>query len=136
MRTIIAAILLMALLIGAVSATIPVTVSEVGCTYIQWNWTPGITLTDMFLDGNVLCGYETTDPGFLATGLSSGELHNLTIITAGDQGTNLTYTTTVNCTAPGGGGKAYLVEQTPLNPSITLMAVGSVMLLYMTRRRE
>jgi hypothetical protein len=119
----------------SVHAAIPVAVTETGCTYIQWNWTPGLTLTDMFLDGNVLCGYETTDSGFLATGLSSGELHNLTIITAGNSGTNITRTTTENCTAPGGGGKAYLVEQTPLNPAIPLMAVASVMLLYMIRRK-
>jgi hypothetical protein len=131
--------LMMILFISSVSATIPISVTDVGCTYIQWNWTPGLDLTNLYIDGNVMCGYETTDPFYLATGLSPGELHNITIYTAGDSGTNLTRTTTENCTSPGSGSQTYVLaddQKLPLSPMLALAGILIVGIFFASTQRE
>jgi len=79
-------------LIVPVSATITVNASDVGLTYIQWTWDPGLNLSDMFIDGNVMCGYETTSNTFTITGLDPCELHTIVVLTDIDTGSNSTYT--------------------------------------------
>ena len=133
---VIGAVLGLSILFTPASATIPVTVSSVGCTYIQWNWTPGLDLTDMYIDGNVMCGYETTDPFYLATGLSPGELHNITIYTSGDSGTNLTRTIITNCTVPSKPKTIYVADNNiPLPQYIPVLAIIAAIFLI-TRRKE
>jgi hypothetical protein len=88
-------------LMQVASAAITITPVDVGCTYIQWDWGSGLTLTEMYFDGNVMCGYDTESSNITFTDLNPGELHTLQLLTAGDSGTNATYTLTANCT---GGG--------------------------------
>ena len=91
------------MLMQTVSATIAITPAEVGSTYIKWQWAGGLTLTEMYLDGNVMCGYDTEAPNITFTDLNPGELHTLQLLTAGDSGTNSTYTnSSTNCSAPAG----------------------------------
>lgn len=91
------------LLMQVASAAITITPVEVGCTYIKWGWAGGLTLTEMYFDGNVMCGYDTEANNITFTDLNPGELHTLQLLTAGDSGTNATYTnSSINCSAPVG----------------------------------
>jgi len=86
------------ILICPVSATISVNATNIGSTYIEWTWTNGLNLTDMFIDGNVMCGYETTNSSIIISDLNPSELHSITIVTTTDYGNNSAYTLAGNCT--------------------------------------
>lgn len=133
---------MLSVLVATVSG-FTITATDIGGTYIQWNWTAGET-TEMLVDGNLMCGYETTDPGFLYTNLEPDSLHNIVVYTATDMGA--LSTRTLNCTAspssPGcAGGNAtgdfYSVEDTPLPPFISLFGtIIAAVLFFVWRVRE
>lgn len=85
-------ILLLILLIQPASAFINVNATEVGTTYIQWTWDSGLNLTDILIDGSIICGYETTNASIILTGLNPSELHSITVLTDFDYGSNATHT--------------------------------------------
>lgn len=81
------------------SAVINVNATSVGTTYIEWSWDNGLNLTDIFIDGSVICGYETTNSSIIYTDLNPNELHSITVYTSTDAGSNSTFTLTdFNCT--------------------------------------
>ena len=124
---------LLALLVLAVpvSAAITVTPSSVGTNYILWEWTPGTDLTDMFIDGNQMCGYETTNTSFLLPDLNPDELHTITLINGTDTGTNSTRTLAANVTPGSGGGSSGDL----LAPGVALgTAIGII--IFAGRKKE
>lgn len=86
------------LLMQVASATITITPTDTGNSYIRWDWTSG-ELLDMYIDGNVMCGYDTLAQNYTLSDLACGSLHTISLVTAGDTGTNSTYTSTTNCTS-------------------------------------
>jgi hypothetical protein len=78
---------------GVSSASINLTPAHVGVTYIEWIWDNGINVSDIFIDGFQMCGYETTNNTFLLPGLNPDELHTIVVITPdGGNDSNITYT--------------------------------------------
>ena len=85
--------------IQPVSAVINVNATSVGTTYIEWTWDNGLNLTDIFIDGSVICGYETTNSSIIYSDLNPNELHSITVYTSTDAGSNSTFTLfDANCT--------------------------------------
>ncbi len=128
MKTIAILLLVCAMLIPVVSAEIPITVTDVGCTYIQWNWTPGVELTDMYIDGQLMCGYETTDPGFLLTDLHVAETHTIQILGGGDAGANTTQTSSITECMSNAGFSAQV--DTPFPAELIPIPIVVAILLY------
>lgn len=91
-------IILILILIIAPATALNVTADAVGETFITWTWDNGLNVTDIFVDGYRMCGYETTMPSFDIMGLSPCEFHNVSIFTETDNGTNETYTSCGNAT--------------------------------------
>jgi hypothetical protein len=96
-------LLLLLAIVNPAMAVLQVNATTIGTTYIEWTWSPGIDLVDMYIDGNVMCGYETTNNTYLLTGLKPNELHSITILNATDSGSNSTRTLTSNVTGGGEG---------------------------------
>jgi hypothetical protein len=106
-------LIIIAVSIAPCSALFNVTPSTIGDTAITWQWDSTNETTDIYVDGYKMCGYETTIPVFDATGLTSCYLHNITVFTATDNGTNYTSTTcpttsTIFESGDSGGGAAWL----------------------------
>jgi hypothetical protein len=115
-------LLLLLLLVAPVSAVINVTPASVGSSYIVWEWNTGLDLSDMYVDGNLMCGYETTDNNYAITGLNPNEQHNITVYTLTDTGGNITYTLNGTSGGTGGGG-----DNGMLAPGIVLgTAIGVI----------
>ena len=92
MRSLFFIVTILIALISPVSALIPFAIQDVGQTYILWNWTTAEETVDIYIDGNLMCGYETNNTWFLLTGLKPDELHTIDVITATDSGSNSTKT--------------------------------------------
>ena len=115
------------------SALFNVTPSSIGDTAITWQWDSTNETTDIYVDGYKMCGYETTIPVFDASGLTSCYLHNITVFTATDSGTNLTSTTCLTSfiesgDSGSGGGAAWLA----------MGLVGGILgfIIYSRRKRD
>jgi hypothetical protein len=83
---------LVVLLINPVSAQINITPVDIGTTYISWTWNNDLNLTDMYIDGNLMCGYETTAFNYTLSNLNPLEMHTLELFDANTSGTNTTWT--------------------------------------------
>jgi hypothetical protein len=116
------------LLIQGASATITITPVDVGCTYIKWDWGSGLTITEMYFDGNVMCGYDTEAQNITFTDLNPGELHTLQLLTAGDSGTNATYTNATE-TCAGTGETVYVSPVTQGSNDIGMVTIAFVGLI-------
>ena len=121
-------------LILPVTAEINVSADAAGTTWITWEWNAGLNVTDIYVDGYKMCGYETTMPSFDIMGLTPCSFHNTTIFTETDNGTNETYTTCGNATIIIGdiGGDA---ESTGLAFAVLGITIGGV-ILYKRKRRD
>ena len=86
-------VLAILILVVPVSATINVTADATGDTWITWSWDEGLDVTAIFVDGYLMCGYESTLPSFDITGLSSCDNHTVLILTEFDNGTDTASTT-------------------------------------------
>ena len=78
-KTIIILSLLWAIVVGHVAA-FNVTPSGAGTTWITWDWDNPSNVTEMRIDGALLCGYESTLPSVNVIGMRSNTCHNLSII--------------------------------------------------------
>jgi hypothetical protein len=89
----------------ALAGPINITAVSSGCDYIQWNWTPGLDVDEIYIDGTAICGYETTSNTTLITGFHPGEIHRIDIIDGVDTGYNITETSSLlACAVASGGG--------------------------------
>lgn len=96
----IAILLVIFFLVPMASATINVTAESVGQTWVTWSWDEGLDVTEIYVDGHKMCGFESTMPTFDMLDLSSCQPHNVSIFTSTDNGTN--WVTTL-CVSPTGG---------------------------------
>lgn len=85
------ALIALAVLMVPVSADITVTPASVTSSSILWTW-PAATLTNLSIDGMYVCGFNPTSNQFILSGLDPNEPHTITVITAGDTGSNTTTT--------------------------------------------
>lgn len=97
----IAILLIFVFIIPPAAATINVTAESVGQTWVTWTWDAGLNVTEIYVDGHKMCGFESTMPTFDMLDLRSCHLHNVSIFTDTDNGTN--WTTTL-CAPPTPGG--------------------------------
>jgi hypothetical protein len=79
------------LLIGSASAVITITPYNVTQSSIMWTWSP-VTIQNLSIDGVFVCNINPTATSFTLSDLGPNEPHTITIITAGDSGTNTTTT--------------------------------------------
>jgi|WetSurMetagenome_2_1015567.scaffolds.fasta_scaffold561924_1 hypothetical protein len=119
-------------------AVIDITATSVGTTYIVWTWTPGLDLTNMFIDGTEMCGYETTDNTYELSDLNPSEPHTLTIRTDSDSGT---ITTTTKSASGTEGGKMFtsengVIAETPIPWYIPAISISVVILAVGKRRKN
>lgn len=87
---IIGALLVMGL-VGMASAAINVTADTVATNYIRWSWAPQ-TLTGINVDGKLISSYDPAASSYILSNIGPEEMHQITIYTAGDSGTNTTQT--------------------------------------------
>lgn len=126
--------------------TTPVTaltidVSDKGTNFITWFWDNPSNISEMYLDGHLMCGYETTDPSLNVVDLRAGSCHNLTLFTNVGNGTNITCALWGN-TSRGGGGESYGNTGATMNNDAIMFGlvgacVGGVVLMgfFLKRRR-
>jgi hypothetical protein len=79
------------LLIVPAAATITITPTDVTTSSIMWSWSP-TTVQNLSIDGIFVCNFNPTATDFVLSGLGPNEPHTITIITAGDSGSNTTTT--------------------------------------------
>jgi hypothetical protein len=75
------------LIIGSASAAITITPYNVTQSSIMWTWSP-VTIQNLSIDGVFVCNINPTTTSFTLSDLGPNEPHTITIITAGDSGTN------------------------------------------------
>jgi len=92
-KKLIALLGILMLIIIPASATITVTPASITSSSIMWEWAGGLTLTNVSIDGLYVCGYNPVSTSFVLSDLKPNEPHTITILTAGDSGSNTTYTT-------------------------------------------
>jgi len=92
-------------LILPASADLTVFASDVGTNYIVWNWDTGTNLTEMRIDGRLMCGYDSAIPSINVNGLPANSCHTIDLISdAGQYGNNTACVAATNMTFGGGGG--------------------------------
>lgn len=99
-------------LVAPASAVINVSADAVGETWVTWSWDTGLNVTEIYVDGHKMCGFESTMPMFDMIDLTPCQFHNVSIFTDTDNGTNVT---TTRCVSPTGitGGE---IEKPPVIP--------------------
>jgi hypothetical protein len=60
-------------------SALTVTPSGVGTTFITWDWDAGTNTTALYVDGNLLCGYDSEIPSVNVLGFTPGSCHNLSV---------------------------------------------------------
>lgn len=68
-----------------------ITQEEVGSNYIKWNWTE-TPITGINVDGKLITNYDPAATSYILSNLNAEEIHQITVYTAGDDGTNQTRT--------------------------------------------
>ena len=123
-KTLLVAIVVTTLIFAVpVHGEIPVNATDVGYTYILWNWTTAEETVDIFIDGDQMCGYETTEKWYLLTGLNQGEMHTIRVVTASDSGTNTTWT---NLYVSNGSASASSPQPEDALPALPMVIGGIV----------
>jgi hypothetical protein len=69
------------------SASITITPFNITQSSIMWTWSP-VTIQNLSIDGVFVCNINPTSTSFTLSDLGPNEPHTITIITAGDSGTN------------------------------------------------
>jgi len=122
------------ILVAPATAVINVTAEDVGNTFITWRWDDGLEVSDIYVDGNQMCGYETTLPSFDMLNQLPCTYHNTSIFTLTDNGTNLTMTSCLIPSSP--YSQVYdHSEVIPTSPVIPIIAI-SIIALIMYRKHE
>jgi len=101
-KTIIILSLIWTLLVGHVTADLNVTPSKIGTTFITWDWDDGSNVSEIRVDGLLMCGYETTLPSINVLGMTPNTCHNISV--ASDFGNGTNESCTLYEASRGGGG--------------------------------
>lgn len=80
------------LMVSPAMAVISITANQTTTSSITWQWSAGLTITSMYIDGYRVTEFNPTGGTFILTGLNPGEQHNIVVSTAGDSGSNITRT--------------------------------------------
>lgn len=91
MKRLLLLFLILGLLAVPAMATIDITPINVTSSSIQWGWS-SVTIQNLSIDGVFVCNFNPAATDFILSDLGPNEPHTITIITAGDSGTNTTYT--------------------------------------------
>lgn len=86
-------------IINPVSATINVTVDEIGESYIKWSWNSGLTLINLSIDSYEIQHYDTKANTFILSDTKAGETHSIAVYTSTDSGYNLVNTSAAKYTS-------------------------------------
>lgn len=118
-----------------------VTPSAKGTSWITWDWDNPSNVTEMRMDGFLMCGYETTLPSVNVIGMNQNSCHNLSIIADVGSGWNISCTLIGNTSKGGGGGLAQgneLINTSNILYGTLGALVGGVILLgfFMKRNSE
>ena len=81
------------ILIHPVSAEYNISAFMIGDTYIAWQWDTGLDITDLYINGQKMCGYESTQPMINVMGMTPCTEYNITIVYNGTSGTDISTTT-------------------------------------------
>jgi hypothetical protein len=92
LKKIILALIIVLTILSPVQAAITITPVSVTSSSIMWEWAGELTLTNVSIDGMFVCGYNPVSTSFVLSDLQPNEPHTITILTAGDSGSNTTTT--------------------------------------------
>jgi hypothetical protein len=124
------------LLVSPVIAVVNVTASDIGSTFITWEW-DAPDISEMYVDGNLMCDYESTTPIVTVNGFLPCMDHTIDIFTLTANGTE---SSTTLCLSPSDSSRVYEltdVADTPLSPTTVLVAIAiACIALGIYRKRE
>lgn len=92
MKKFILILIIFTLLIPLSNALLDVNATEIGDTFIKWEWTAS-GIQNISVDGFSVCNFDNSSMLFILTGLSSEETHSIKINSNSDSGINTTTTT-------------------------------------------
>lgn len=131
--------LLVVFLVGTTSA-LTINVSDKGTSFITWDWDNPSNLSEMYIDGALMCGYESTTPSINILDIRAGSCHNITLFSDVGNGTNVTCALWGNTSR--GGGESYGNTGATMNNDAIMFglvgaACGGVVLMgfFLKRRR-
>jgi hypothetical protein len=131
-------VFLLTILVSHVAA-LNVTLVDRGTSFITWDWDNPSNVTDMYLDGALMCGYESTVPSISIVDLRSGSCHNLTLITDVGNGSDTSCALWGNSTRGGGetqGNVGGAMSNDSVMYGLIGGAVGAVVIMgFFIRRR-
>jgi len=79
------------LVLVGIAGAFNITQEEIGSNYIKWNWTE-TPITGINIDGKLITNYDPAAKSYILSNLNAEEIHQITVYTAGDEGTNSTRT--------------------------------------------
>lgn len=131
------AIVLFALVVP-VGADLTIVPTDKGTTYITWEWDNPSNISEMYIDGNIICGYETTFPSVTAVGFRFGSCHNISLFSDVGNGTNISCTNWGNVSKGGGTtvGNTDFVSQDSVLYALVGGALGAIVILGLVMRRR
>jgi hypothetical protein len=130
MKTIIKFLVVLFFLISPVAAEINVSADNIGTTFVTWSWDSGINITELWIDGYKLCGYDTETPYVDIVDLTSCVNHTIMVNTSTDSGTNTTMTV---CGFSGSDIK--VVEEIPLPTEIIICSLCLSFIILGVRKK-
>jgi hypothetical protein len=130
------------LIAGIADADLTITPTDKTTNSITWGWDSPSNVSEMYIDGHLMCGYESTEPSVNVIDLRSGSCHNLTLFSDIGNGTNVTCALWGNVSL-GGGGESYgnaggaSMNNDAIMYGLVGACVGAVVLMgfFMKRRR-
>jgi len=108
-----------------------ITPTRTGTTYITWDWDNGTNVSALYVDGHLMCGYESTLPSINVLGLAPGTCHNLSVfVDLPDNGENISCTAFGNISAGTGttSGNDLLSTNNIIYGLLGALAGGAVLL--------
>lgn len=92
MKKLFTILILALILIIPASATINITVSDIGYNFIHWTWSPPVNITNVSVDGVLINDVDPQTGAYILSGIGPGELHQINVYSSTDTGVNLTRT--------------------------------------------
>lgn len=90
--TLILLLILGCAIVSPVSATINITLTNVGYNFLQWSWEPGVNLTNASVDGVYVDEFDPLATTYILSGIGPGELHQLNLYSDTDTGSIISQT--------------------------------------------
>lgn len=79
-------------IVSPATATINVTLTNVGYNFLQWSWEPGMNVTNASVDGIIIQDFDPRATSYILSNVGPGELHQLNLYSDTDTGSLISQT--------------------------------------------